>query len=388
MTKKLLLGLSFIFAASGLYAASNAGVTSMPFLKLDIGARASAMGGAYTAIAGDIYGMRYNPAGLGLVQSTELSALARTGVANTKTQFVGAAMPLPLAALSGYSVPVIGVNALFSDNGKMDWFATNADGSARYSGVSRNAGGDMALSVGMGERVMSSDLGGALTVEHSVGFAGKYLRSTLPNSDGREVSATAYAADAGYLARMPSLGVDVGVALLNMGGQIKYLDAEEDLPAILRAGVAYDNVRFWRSRMVFTADAVNYMREKETSIRAGAEYTYDNMASLRLGYRYLPDNSGLSMGAGINALGWFFDVGMELNAEFENVLQFAVTYRFPVGKTRRERSARPVILDVKKEQPDVASQEEKAARSKKPLWFAPREQKPDAKMLDDFLLIK
>ena len=29
MTKKLLLGLSFIFAASGLYAASNAGVTSM-----------------------------------------------------------------------------------------------------------------------------------------------------------------------------------------------------------------------------------------------------------------------------------------------------------------------------------------------------------------------
>ena len=102
----------------------------------------------------------------------------------------------------------------------------------------------------MGERVMSSDLGGALTVEHSVGFAGKYLRSTLPNSDGREVSATAYAADAGYLARMPSLGVDVGVALLNMGGQIKYLDAEEDLPAILRAGVAYDNVRFWRSRML------------------------------------------------------------------------------------------------------------------------------------------
>ena len=43
---------------------SNAGTTGFNFLKIGIGARSAALGGAYTAVSGDIEASAWNPAGL------------------------------------------------------------------------------------------------------------------------------------------------------------------------------------------------------------------------------------------------------------------------------------------------------------------------------------
>ncbi|RMG35188.1 MAG: hypothetical protein D6732_09575, partial [Methanobacteriota archaeon] len=42
------------------------------FMAIDVSARAQALGGAYTAVANDVYATFYNPAGLASIQSTQL----------------------------------------------------------------------------------------------------------------------------------------------------------------------------------------------------------------------------------------------------------------------------------------------------------------------------
>uniref|UniRef100_A0A7V4E2Z3 PorV/PorQ family protein n=1 Tax=candidate division WOR-3 bacterium TaxID=2052148 RepID=A0A7V4E2Z3_UNCW3 len=51
----------------------DVGQTSANFLKLNIGARATAMGGAYTAIADDVCGIFYNPSTSGILNSFDFS---------------------------------------------------------------------------------------------------------------------------------------------------------------------------------------------------------------------------------------------------------------------------------------------------------------------------
>jgi len=51
----------------------DVGQTSANFLKLDIGARATAMGGAYTAIFDDVCGIFYNPSTSGILNSFDFS---------------------------------------------------------------------------------------------------------------------------------------------------------------------------------------------------------------------------------------------------------------------------------------------------------------------------
>ena len=43
---------------------SNAGTTGFNFLKVDVGARSTALGGAYAAVTGDVEATAWNPAGL------------------------------------------------------------------------------------------------------------------------------------------------------------------------------------------------------------------------------------------------------------------------------------------------------------------------------------
>ncbi len=58
-----MIGIIFAISGSTLASNKNVGTTGFSFLKLGVGAKAIAMGGAYSAVADDPSIIYYNPAG-------------------------------------------------------------------------------------------------------------------------------------------------------------------------------------------------------------------------------------------------------------------------------------------------------------------------------------
>jgi len=72
--KKLLLSLTILLIGMPTICWGNgACTTAMPFLKMGMGVRASAMGKAFCAVANDDSAVHYNPAGLGQIESGQMS---------------------------------------------------------------------------------------------------------------------------------------------------------------------------------------------------------------------------------------------------------------------------------------------------------------------------
>ncbi|MBI5244034.1 MAG: UPF0164 family protein, partial [Elusimicrobia bacterium] len=65
----LKLALILLLSAQAAWAETKTGAA---FLKIGTGARAEAMGGAYTAIADDVNALYYNPGGLAALKKSEL----------------------------------------------------------------------------------------------------------------------------------------------------------------------------------------------------------------------------------------------------------------------------------------------------------------------------
>ncbi len=70
--KNIIGGLTLLGLLSAPGFAGGAGTSSAKFLKADSGARASAMGGAFTAVADDADAVNYNPAGMVFVHRDQI----------------------------------------------------------------------------------------------------------------------------------------------------------------------------------------------------------------------------------------------------------------------------------------------------------------------------
>jgi hypothetical protein len=98
---------------------ASVGESALSILKMDVGPRAMGMGGAYTALSDDIYGMNYNPAGLTRVQGFQAGGVFFKGVTDSRMEYFAVALPLPFYGLGGFDQPRLGVGLLFSQNGSL-----------------------------------------------------------------------------------------------------------------------------------------------------------------------------------------------------------------------------------------------------------------------------
>lgn len=327
-----LLPLSFAFLClPSLSYAYNPGTTAAPILKLDIGARALGMGGAYAALADDVYGLRYNPAGLGQFHSPEASAMYMSGLAESRLQFAGFGMPLNLPGFSGMGAPGIGASVIFSQSGDMEYNRTSPDGSFLSSDKIKS-GSDLVAALAYGEKVAQNDtqlFGRAATLSHYAGVSLKYISSTLAQS----YSASAFAADLGYMAVEPESGLSFGAAISNIGGKMTFIDEGDPLPMIYRAGAAFRKSTFLDQSIAIAAQADHYATEKENRLRAGLEYRFEKIFAVRLGYQGLRDIGGITVGLGIQQANLSLDFAMAFASELTNTQQLSVTYRFQPRKT-------------------------------------------------------
>ncbi|OPL17618.1 MAG: hypothetical protein AVO35_09315 [Candidatus Aegiribacteria sp. MLS_C] len=268
---------------------AKVGTSGAQFLKMGLGARGAAMGGAFIATADDPSAAYWNPA-----------CLVR--VPGTQVQITG-----------------------------MQWFADILYGggivSHEVAGVGTFAGsfallqsGDMDVTTieqpeGTGETFTCSDMVAGisysrmLTDRFSAGLTMKYVREQWD-----DVSAGGIAVDIGTLYDTGFKTLRIGMTIQHFGGELTpdgefttYYSGDDSLesyesysmPMVFKLGMAMDIINRGPHFLTVEIDGV-HPNDNVEQLGIGAEYWFNNMFALRGGYRINTDEEGLTAGAGFN----------------------------------------------------------------------------------------
>lgn len=298
---------------------SEPGTTGGILLREPFGARAFAMGQAYSALGDDVFGLAYNPALLSRLNQSQIATQFAQSLAGTQLGFVGIASPLsPRHAM--------GLNVAYLDTGKAPFYDINGSETGQLQ-----AQRDISASLGYSRRI---DLvGGRL----HLGAAGKVLNSVLVE----QVRATAFASDIGTVFEFARWGglASIAAGASNLGPKIKYSGGlatgqSDPLGLTTHVGAAYALPVLKADAISFGAQ-INRVEEDETVIAGfGLEYDYRHLCALRIGYRTGQVLGGITMGLGLSIKGASIDYAIGLIDRFSDVQQVSLTYRFDVPGIR------------------------------------------------------
>lgn len=281
---------------------TNVGTTSAAFLEIGAGARAQAMGGAYTALVQDASAMYWNTAGISRISGLEITSSHINWILDTKYDYIGIATPVSDFFSVGANITIFGV-------GEQPVRTVQLEGGTGefYSAKDVAIGVSFALN---------------LTDRFSVGINSKYINQRIWHS-----SATGFAIDVGGLYLTQIKGLQLGFSISNFGTNmqmsgrdllnvvdpdiinqgvdnipVNYQTGSFTLPMLFRFGVSYQLIlNSISSEITFAVDLLKPNNDKE-SVNLGIEYMLFNTFALRAGYKSLfLDNSsgGLSLGFGL-----------------------------------------------------------------------------------------
>ncbi|UCG62204.1 MAG: PorV/PorQ family protein [Candidatus Zixiibacteriota bacterium] len=192
---------------------SNAGTSAFPFLKINIGARAVAMGGAFTGLADDEASLYYNPAGIASFEEKRFILGYHNYVADIQTGFVGYIHSFDAIKSAGLYVSYLN----YGEFTETDEFG--------------NTIGDF----GGGDFLMAASFAFKTGYHLSFGATAKFIYEKV-----QEFSATGMAIDIGGKYAADRDVYSLGLMIQNLGAQLSALGEEKDkLPISVRAGGAY-----------------------------------------------------------------------------------------------------------------------------------------------------
>jgi len=256
------------------WADTFSGTSAFNFLTIPTGARAVALGQAFTSVPNDVQGLVYNPASIASMAASQLSFQHLTYVQDITQESVAYGRAGRRDALSwGVSANYFRIADIPRTRAS---FASDGDGfvsAGSFSTYDMALGGTVAIPLG-------DDL--------SVGSTLKVLRESLADA-----SSNATALDAGVLYQASEEhSWNMAAAVQNLGIATKFADASVRLPWTFRAGISGQPFSQW----LLTGDYVKRI-DSAGEYDAGAEVTPRRFFSLRMGYRYQikrPDLGGLS----------------------------------------------------------------------------------------------
>jgi hypothetical protein len=257
----------FFLAAPGISGSINkgAGTTGFPFLKLGVGAKAVAMGGAFTAVADDPAALYYNPAGTINMENKRFLADYHNYVLDIQSGFLAATMPVMEKRRLGLFIDYLN----FGDFIETDEFG-NITGDF--------SGGDFLIGANFASPVYQS-----LTAGVNVKFI---------SESAAGYSAEAFAADIGFYYRFGDSLTSVGMAVHNLGFVASGFSSgsndehKDDLPLNVRAGVAHS----LRELPLLAALDLVFPNDNDIYINAGLEMYELQPLYLRLGYSSFGEN--------------------------------------------------------------------------------------------------
>jgi len=288
------------------------------FLKIGIGARGAAMGGAHGALVNDLSAIHWNPAGVAQVNGV-------SAYASTSPYFADFAQNF--AAMS------YAINDQFVIAGHFNTFgATGIPITTLLDDQGTGATYDIAdMSFGV-------TFAGYLTEQFAFGITSKFVRNAFAT-----LGATNVAFDVGTQYDTELYGLKIGFSIHNLGGQMQYtgsdlattdeiiigdfrapIDAEYltypySMPLTFRAGVGAE---VWRDDVHALSAEADFITFADTPEQAafGAEYAYDDLFFLRTGYLLNHDQLGFSWGVGFNYATGNFDAGLDYSMDMTDNL--------------------------------------------------------------------
>jgi hypothetical protein len=179
------------------------------------------------------------------------------------------------------------------------------------------------------DRVISAGAGKTLSSEGgdlSLGASVKYIGSRIEHE-----SAGAFAADLGMVAvrQVKALPCAFGLALKNVGSDMRFIEQSDPLPLSLSAGAS---VRF-PAGFVINAFAERPLRSEGVEIGADAGYTLADMLAFRGAFSQAAGTQlgRLSAGMGLKLRDFEFDYAFSPMGEMGNSQRVSATLRFGEG---------------------------------------------------------
>ena len=279
---------------------TNNGASGSVFSKIWVGARASAMGGAYTAITDDISSLFWNPAGIARLQGINVGAHYTSYFAGISHNFVGASLPISDRYRIGVALTTV-------DYGTLNYATIQKDANAGTFNAN-----DLSLGV---------SIAGALTDRFSFGGTIKYLRSSI-----LDMSADGIAFDAGSIYQTDFNHMKISMDLSNLGSDRNFTGnslsllatmpgsnnvstplstsintGNFPLPLVFRIGVAADAFQGKMEGQVLNMDLdFSTHSDGPEQFNLGGEYIYHDMVAVRAGYAFNQDQLGLGAGLGFH----------------------------------------------------------------------------------------
>lgn len=280
MILSLLLSISLAFAGN-----DNTGTSAANFLKIGVGPRGNALGGAFVAHTNDITSLYWNPAGITNITSLEVGISYTDWILDINHNFLGVVYPLG-------RIGTIGLSVISLSMGDMKTVTPlEPEGTGAYFTAS-----DLAIGFTYARQ---------LTDRFSVGITAKYVHESISFS-----SANTFGIDAGTQFYTGFRGLKFGMSISNFGGkmtlkgtdQMVQTDIDEviegnpmkearletegwTLPLMFRFGLSMDFVNTEDNRLTCNLD-FNDPRDNSPYGTLGAEYSWNNTVFLRGGLIY------------------------------------------------------------------------------------------------------
>lgn len=317
---------------------TKTGTTAAKFLSIGIGARANAMGGAFTSIANDASALYWNPAGTAYFTDFEAMFTYTSLYKDMGINLDYMAVVIPASEIGSF-----GVSVTVLDFGEM------------------NVTTEL-YPEGTGEKFSASSYAFALsyarniTGEFAVGMSAKYILENIFNS-----SASGVAFDIGTIFITPFYGIKFSSMISNYGSKMQingedllirhdpdpnvhgnnetidayYKTDNFELPLKLQIGLSKDVKFLDEQKFTLSVDAT-HPNDNSAYVNMGGELSFlNNIISLRGGYKglFLKDNQeGLTLGAGFYYELGVFAVGFDYSYQdfklLDYVHSFGVSLKF------------------------------------------------------------
>lgn len=259
---------------------SRAGTSAFPFLKINIGARAVGMGGAFTGLADDISSFYYNPAGLAQLDRNAFILGYHNYVADMQSGFAGVMKKAGDNRSFGFYISALSYG---------DFIRTDETGV-----IDGTFGGNDILFAG--------SYAFRYNLNFMFGATAKFIYEDID-----QFSASGIAFDLGGKWLSDRQRYSAGIMIQNLGAQLSSLGSEKDkLPLTFRAG---GSARPRGANVIFSGDIIIPI-DNDPEFAIGGEYYEFKPLYLRLGYNSFGTNyrtaastdnwAGLSLGAGFD----------------------------------------------------------------------------------------
>lgn len=300
--KYFIIVIVLLLSTATLMGQSKVGTTGATFLGISAGPRATAMGGAFSAMSDDAAALYYNPGAMAQSGRSHFIFTHTNWLVNTSFNWVG------------FILNVGGNNAIGVSVTQLDYGEEQVTTVTQPEGTGdRWAARDLALSLSYGRN---------LTDRFSIGGSAKYIQQRVWNE-----TASAFAMDVGLLFLTNFNNMRLGMSITNFGTELQ-MDGKDlfqridldpgalghnetitaklkteswPLPLFFRVGVAMDVINAEPYKFTVAADALHPTDNSEI-VNIGGEFSYSNLLFLRAGYKSLfrqESEEGLTAGVGI-----------------------------------------------------------------------------------------